>query len=48
LENTRRRLQALYGDGQSLEAGNSAEGGAEVRISLPFHTETILHSESDG
>jgi two-component system LytT family sensor kinase len=39
LVNTRDRLQELYGANQSLEYGNGPEGGAVVRITLPFATD---------
>lgn len=37
LENTRGRLEALYGNAQELELRNRPEGGAEVVITLPWH-----------
>lgn len=36
LEATRKRLQTLYGDDQSIEIRNMPEKGAEVRIRIPF------------
>jgi signal transduction histidine kinase len=39
LANTRARLDELYGDAQSFDAGAAPEGGACVRLSLPFRTE---------
>lgn len=41
LSNTRARLEHLYGDAQSLECGNHADGGAFVHVVLPFHTAAI-------
>ena len=39
LSNARARLQQLYGDRQSLDLSNRSEGGALVRVQLPFTTE---------
>ncbi len=39
LANSRARLASLYGDAQQLVAAPRAEGGFEVWIVLPFHTE---------
>ena len=39
LSNTRSRLQQLYGDRQSLDLSNRSEGGALVRVRLPFVTD---------
>ena len=39
LSNARSRLQQLYGDHQSLHLTNRSEGGALVRVQLPFTTE---------
>lgn len=36
LEATRKRLQTLYGDDQSMEIRNMPERGAEVRLRIPF------------
>jgi len=36
---TRERLQALYGDKQSIEIAEGPEGGVEVRVRIPFRTE---------
>jgi two-component system LytT family sensor kinase len=33
---TRERLRTLYGDDHALEIRNGAEGGAEVRVRIPF------------
>jgi two-component system LytT family sensor kinase len=38
LSNTRRRLEALYGDNQSLTIGSAPEGGCLVRLDLPFRS----------
>ena len=35
---TRERLRALYGEDQSCEIRNAAEGGAEVYLRMPFKT----------
>ncbi|OZC03602.1 sensor histidine kinase [Rubricoccus marinus] len=45
LRNTRQRLDALYGRAASLELGAGADGGAEARVMLPFHTadDLVLH-----
>jgi len=49
---TRERLQALYGEGQSCEIRNGAEGGAEVCLLMPFRpvtqvstSEAFMHGE---
>ncbi|MEO6444471.1 MAG: histidine kinase [Gemmatimonadaceae bacterium] len=39
LTNSRARLASLYGDAQQLRARPRAEGGFEVSIVIPFHTE---------
>ena len=39
LRATRERLQALYGDKQSIEIVEGPEGGVEVRVQIPFRTE---------
>lgn len=36
LSNTRQRLQALYGDRQQFELTNRAEGGLQVRVTIPL------------
>jgi hypothetical protein len=40
LGNARARLASLYGPRHRLEAGPRPEGGFEVRIEIPFHTES--------
>jgi len=40
LANTRARLEQLYGPRCRFEYGSAAEGGAEVRIAIPFHRTT--------
>ena len=37
LGNTRERLARIYPDSHRLEAGNGADGGASVRLEVPFH-----------
>jgi sensor histidine kinase YesM len=37
LNNTRRRLQQLYGEAQHFELRNDARGGLRLTIALPFH-----------
>lgn len=37
LANTRARLEQLYGSDCRFECGSVSEGGASVRISIPFH-----------
>ena len=39
LANARSRLEQLYGERQSLELTNRPEGGAILRVKLPFQTE---------
>lgn len=39
LANSRARLTSLYGDAHTLMAGARANGGFEVSIVIPFHTE---------
>jgi two-component system, LytTR family, sensor kinase len=36
LEATRERLRTLYGENQSIEIRDTAEGGVEVCIRIPF------------
>jgi LytS/YehU family sensor histidine kinase len=38
LRNTRERLRVLFGDRQSFELRNRAQGGTEVLLRLPFET----------
>lgn len=38
LSNTRARLKQLYSTRQSFELANAPSGGADVRVTLPFHT----------
>ena len=44
LQNTRMRLASLYRDEHSLTLENSPEGGAIVHLTLPFHTQSDLHT----
>jgi Histidine kinase/Histidine kinase-, DNA gyrase B-, and HSP90-like ATPase len=39
LANTRARLASLYGSAHAFTAGPRAEGGFQVSITIPFHTE---------
>jgi two-component system, LytTR family, sensor kinase len=39
LTNTRARLQQLYGEAQSLELSNAADGGVIVSVTIPFRVE---------
>ena len=39
LQNTRERLQALYGSNQRCVLEPAPGGGLTVHLSLPFHTE---------
>lgn len=39
LSNTRARLQQLYGNAQQLELSNASQGGALVRVTIPFRIE---------
>jgi two-component sensor histidine kinase len=48
LSNLRARLEALYGANQKLELTNQPEGGAAVRIELPWHTPAALPSGAGG
>jgi sensor histidine kinase YesM len=41
IANTQARLAQLYGANHSFEMQNVAEGGLCVRITIPFHTETL-------
>jgi two-component system, LytTR family, sensor kinase len=36
LSNTRARLEQIYGDQHELDLGNAADGGAVVRLTIPF------------
>jgi hypothetical protein len=38
IANTRKRLEQMYGDEQSLELRNAATGGMIATVSLPYHT----------
>jgi LytS/YehU family sensor histidine kinase len=42
LRNTAARLHHLYGAAGTLEVGNAAAGGVEVRITIPYHTRSAL------
>jgi two-component system, LytTR family, sensor kinase len=44
LVNSERRLEQLYGAWHKLECSNLAEGGAAVRIEIPFHTSAVVQS----
>jgi sensor histidine kinase YesM len=41
LANTRARLEQLYGTDYRFEFGSLPEGGASVRITIPFHQRTL-------
>jgi signal transduction histidine kinase len=41
LANTRARLEQLYGSDYRFEYGSIPEGGASVRIAIPFHQRTV-------
>ena len=41
LANTRARLDQLYGPDSRFECGSAAEGGASVRITIPFHLRSL-------
>lgn len=41
LQNTRSRLEQLYGDRQSFRIFNAAEGGVTVEIDLPYHASAL-------
>jgi len=44
LKNTRARLETLYGSRYRLELGpKSSEGGFQVTVSIPFHTDSELN-----
>jgi two-component system, LytTR family, sensor kinase len=42
LYNTRARLHSLYGDNASLSLTDALDGGAEVRVRLPYRTATTV------
>ena len=46
LANTRARLQLIYGDDQALECITPPDGGAIVRVRLPFHRQAPERSEA--
>jgi two-component system LytT family sensor kinase len=46
LENTRRRLEQLYGDRQRFEIGSRVGGGVSVRITLPYRVSHVLVAHS--
>ena len=41
LANTRARLDQLYGPDSRIECGDAADGGASVRITIPFHLRPV-------
>jgi sensor histidine kinase YesM len=43
LTNTRARLDELYGPRHQFECGRSSQGGASIRITIPYH-----HERSDA
>jgi two-component system LytT family sensor kinase len=45
LQNTRQRLEQLYGDGQRFTIRNRPAGGAEVTIDLPYRTLPVEPSQ---
>jgi LytS/YehU family sensor histidine kinase len=46
LRNTAARLRHLYGDAATLRLINSAEGGVEARVYIPYHTRPRVSAES--
>ena len=48
LQNTRARLEQLYGDAAALSLSNGEEGGVAAVITLPFHTTGDLRTTADG
>ncbi len=48
LANTQARLQALYGQNQSLFFGSAEPHGCQVDIRLPLHLEPVLKLNEDG
>jgi sensor histidine kinase YesM len=47
LSNTKRRLQTLYGDAQTMTLGTAPEGGALVTIRLPADPDTDVSIPED-
>lgn len=47
LSNTRARLRTLYGDAHLFEFCNPPEGGLLVRMTIPFHSDSISHEDSN-
>ena len=48
LANTRDRLRALYGDEHSFTLENRPEGGARIRIAIPFRVEQVSEEKLVG
>ncbi|HET9983207.1 MAG TPA: histidine kinase [Longimicrobiales bacterium] len=48
LENTRKRLEQLYGGQQSLQTANAPEGGALVTVRIPLRLAESAHALSDA
>ena len=44
LANTRERLQALYGDAQTLSLRSGSDGGTIATVSVPYHTTADLRT----
>jgi two-component sensor histidine kinase len=47
LSNTRARLRTLYGDAHLFEFCNPQEGGLLVRMTIPFHSNSDRHEDSN-
>lgn len=48
LRNVRARLQALYGDDQSLTLESTQDEGTRAVLRLPYHTSTSLYTASEN
>jgi LytS/YehU family sensor histidine kinase len=47
LSNTRARLRTLYGDAHLFEFCNPQAGGLLVRMTIPFHSDSTSHEDSN-
>ncbi|HEY3856902.1 MAG TPA: sensor histidine kinase [Verrucomicrobiae bacterium] len=46
LSNTRARLRELYGAAHQFDLRDGADGGLQVRLSIPFRSDTVSHENS--
>jgi signal transduction histidine kinase len=48
LSNTQERLRQLYGPRQTFDIANAPSQGTVVRLTMPFHTESMVTGVEDG